>query len=87
MTTGYSLSFRPSVEKDLRRLSPDALQRVLMHIESLINNPRPSGSLKLKGAQNTYRVRVGDYRIVYDLDEEERIVIVQYIRHRKDADK
>jgi mRNA interferase RelE/StbE len=81
----YKVIFKPSVEKDLRSLPRPAVRRVLERAEALSENPLPRGSLKLTGAEQSYRIRVGDYRIVYTVDQELRRVIVYYVRHRRDV--
>jgi mRNA interferase RelE/StbE len=81
----YKIILKPSVEKDLRSLPPSVLRRVFKRIEALEDDPRPRGSLKLAGAEQLYRIRVGDYRIVYTLDESSAQVVVYYVRHRRDV--
>jgi mRNA interferase RelE/StbE len=81
----YKVTLKPSVEKDLRSLPPSALRRAFKRIEALENDPCPRGSLKLAGAEQLYRIRVGDYRIVYTVDKDSRQVVVYYVRHRRDV--
>jgi len=54
-------------------------------IEALAADPVPSGSVKLVGSEALYRIRVGDYRVVYSVDREARKVIIQYVRHRREV--
>lgn len=81
----YSIQFKPVVEKDLKGLSKTTLLRVFKQIIALQNQPLPHQALKLAGAGHLYRLRVGDYRIIYEIDRAENIIIVHYIRHRKDV--
>ncbi len=81
----YSISFKPSVEKDLRSLPKAILGRVLSGIESLKSEPFPPPSVKLAGAQRLHRLRVGDYRVVYEVSLRTRQVIIHYVRHRRDV--
>ena len=81
----YSVLLKPSVEKDLRALPRSALPRVLAKIAALASNPLPSQSVKLSGAEALYRVRVGDFRIIYGVDHPSKTVLIHYVRHRKDA--
>jgi mRNA interferase RelE/StbE len=83
----YSVVLKPSVEKDLRGLTRPIVRRVWERIEALANEPMPRQSTKLAGAERLYRVRVGDYRIVYSVDHAARTVIIQYVRHRSAAYK
>lgn len=79
----YSVTLKPSVEKDLRSLPKAALVRVMNRIEELGRNPIPRQSVKLTGAERLYRIRVGDYRIIYAVEAEARQVVVYYVRHRR----
>ena len=81
----YSLWFKPSVEKDLRRLPRDAAERVLRWTERLRDNAFPRQAIKLSGAERLYRIRIGDYRIVYEVDTRAGKVVIQYVRHRRTA--
>ncbi len=81
----YNVILKPSVEKDLRVLPAAMLKRVFQRIETLKDDPYPRGSRKLAGAEQLYRIRLGDYRIVYTVDKASRQVIVYYVRHRRDV--
>jgi mRNA interferase RelE/StbE len=79
----YRVVFRKSVARDMRRIPSRDLRRILATIESLSEDPRPAGIEKLPGRE-TYRVRQGDYRIIYEIKDEEVIVVVVKVGHRKD---
>jgi len=64
----YSILLKPSVQKDLRGLTGPVVRRVWARIEALADEPLPRQSIKLAGAEHLYRLRVGDYRIVYSVD-------------------
>jgi mRNA interferase RelE/StbE len=81
----YSLLLKPSVEKDLRPLPSSVVQRVLRKVEALASEPNPPQSVKLTGAEHLFRIRVGDYRIIYGVDHEAKVITVHYVRHRKEA--
>ena len=81
----HSIRLKRSVEKDLRGLPAAASSRVLQQIEKLGSNPFPRGARKLTGAEHFYRVRVGDYRIIYAVDSSANLITVHYVRHRRDA--
>jgi len=81
----YRVVFKPSVEKDLRRIRKDAVRRILDAARRLGENPFPRQAVKLSGADRLYRIRVGDYRIVYEVDTHQKIVTVHYVRHRGTA--
>ena len=81
----YSLGFKPSVEKDLQSIPRAMVSRLLDRIDRLPANPTPPQSTKLQGAERLYRLRVGDYRVVYEVDREAEQITVHYVRHRRDV--
>jgi mRNA interferase RelE/StbE len=82
--TRYRLSFKASVAKDLRQLPKRGVQGVLKRIEGLADDPRPNGSEKLSG-QERFRVRQGTYRIIYEIRDQELVVMVVKVGHRRDV--
>jgi mRNA interferase RelE/StbE len=80
----YKVVFKPSVHKDFRSLPKSAAGRIFQHLEALENEPFPRQSIKMSGAENSYRIRVGDYRIVYEVDHDHKQIAVLFVRHRKD---
>jgi mRNA interferase RelE/StbE len=81
----YRLVVKPSVEKDLRSLPKPMIARALEQIEQLKDDPFPRQSLKLTGAEQLYRLRMGDYRIIYGVDVGAREITVHYVRHRREV--
>jgi mRNA interferase RelE/StbE len=81
----YKVIIKPSVYKDLRILPKATARRVIQNIERLHENPKPRQSIKLAGAEHLYRIRVGDYRIIYEIDQEIGGITVIYVRHRQDV--
>jgi mRNA interferase RelE/StbE len=81
----YSISFARSARNELERISSDFAERILAKIETLAGNPRPSGVIKLYGQKNLWRMRVGDYRVVYSIDDFSKTIDVSVIRHRRDV--
>ena len=81
----YSLTFKPSVEKDLERISHETVTRVMKRIQGLALDPLPPQAIKLSGSERLYRIRVGDYRVVYEVDARARLVVIHYVRHRRDV--
>lgn len=81
----YKIQFKRSAQKDLRKLETVLIKRFLNAVESLAIDPTPRNSKKLKGVENVYRIRVGNYRIVYDVDEIHNMITIYYIRHRDDV--
>ncbi|MGD1908925.1 MAG: type II toxin-antitoxin system RelE/ParE family toxin [Leptolyngbyaceae cyanobacterium] len=81
----YEILIQPSAQRRLRKL-PAAVQKDLIAlIERLADDPRPSNCKKLKGRQNRYRVRSGDYRIIYSIEDSTLVVRVIKVGHRRDV--
>ena len=74
-----------AAEKDLKKLPGEIFQRIIIHIKSLSETPRPSGCRKITGTKNDWRIRVGDYRIIYEVDDNARVVKVMRVRDRREA--
>ncbi|HET7212957.1 MAG TPA: type II toxin-antitoxin system RelE/ParE family toxin [Terriglobia bacterium] len=81
----YNILFKPSVEKDFSSLPKSILQRVIARIDSLAESPYPAGSMKLSGAEKLYRLRAGEYRIIYEVDAKAKKITVHYVRHRREV--
>ena len=84
MTGSYSLVIKTSAERELHALPKEDLRRVVDRIRALAATPRPHGNEKLSG-QERYRIRKGDYRIVYAIDDEARLVEIVKIGHRREV--
>ncbi len=81
----YSIVFARAARKELEKLPSAIVKRIFGKIEALAVEPRPSGCKKLKGTHDLWRLRVGDYRVIYSIfDDEVRIDIIS-IRHRRQA--
>ena len=80
----YALEYLPSASKSIEKLPRQIQQRILDRLEVLSSNPRLPGSVKLSG-QDAYRVRVGDYRIIYTIHDQRLIVVVIHIGHRREV--
>jgi mRNA interferase RelE/StbE len=81
----YQVVFAQSARKELQRLPREVAQRILARINQLRTNPRPAGSIKLTGSKDLWRVRSGDYRVVYRVDDGALLVEIMVVRHRRDA--
>jgi mRNA interferase RelE/StbE len=73
--------------RELQRLDPTVTRRILGIIERLAKTPRPSGCSKLTGSQDEWRIRVGDWRVLYTVDDPTQVVDIAAVRHRSDADR
>lgn len=81
----YAIRFARSARKELERLDSELIERVFARIESLAINPRPPGCRKLKGNSNLWRIRVGDYRVLYEILDPTATIDVIAVRHRREA--
>ena len=81
----YSIEVKPSARKELEALPDDLLARVLQKMEALSATPRPAGCKKLKGYRDQWRVRVGDWRVVYIIDDPAKLVSITRIAHRREV--
>lgn len=81
----YQISLTPSAQKDLGSLPAKIQRQVAARIDALADDPRPDGAKKLKGGRNEYRLRSGDFRVLYQIHDDRVLVIVVRIADRKDA--
>jgi mRNA interferase RelE/StbE len=81
----YTVIISRSAMRELDRLSKSVSGRIAIRINSLAADPRPRGSIKLSGTARMHRIRMGDYRVIYEIDDVRHIVDVLRIRHRSDA--
>ena len=81
--TDYVITFARSAEKELAALPITVVLRARLAIDALAVNPRPSGCKKLRNARGRWRVRVGDYRVVYTINDKQRLVDIETVRHRR----
>jgi mRNA interferase RelE/StbE len=81
----HNVLLERKAEKDLDRLPPNIRSRIVFALRSLADNPRPRGCRKLVGGINDWRIRVGEHRILYEIDDNNRLVRVNRVRHRRDV--
>jgi len=81
----YAVELLPSAARDLAGLEPSVQRRVARRIDQLAEDPRGGGSVKLRGAGEIWRARVGDYRILYSIEDDWLLVLVIKIGHRRDV--
>ncbi|MFH1738485.1 MAG: type II toxin-antitoxin system RelE/ParE family toxin [bacterium] len=81
----YRIVFTRAARRSLTSLPEHILPRVDARILALSSNPRPHGVKKLKGPEGHYALRVGDYRVIYDIQDDRLVVIVIRIRHRRES--
>ena len=81
----YRVALATSASRELARLPPALVVRIVTRLERLAINPRPPGCKKLRGGDKEWRIRVGDYRIVYEVDDRVRSIDVTRIAHRREV--
>lgn len=79
----YRVVLSKSAEKGLQKLPMDAIARIVLALQSLETEPRPSGCKKLKGVANLWRIRIGNYRAIYSIEDVILLIDVRLIGHRK----
>ena len=81
----YALGIKPSARKELENLSDSLIARLVPKINSLAADPRPSSCRKLHGYKDVWRIRVGDYRVVYIIDDDRKIVSITRVARRREV--
>mgnify|MGYP001209456059 CR=1 FL=1 len=81
----YEVLIERGVERDLKRLPLREFKRIVRAMKDLARDPRPSGSRKLVGSERDWRLRVGDYRVLYEIEDAGKIVRVLHAKHRREA--
>jgi mRNA interferase RelE/StbE len=79
----YTIELTSRALKDLSRLAKAVRVRIGNRVDALANDSRPRGSIKLSGSDDLFRIRVGDYRVIYSVDDEERIITIARVKHRR----
>jgi mRNA interferase RelE/StbE len=83
--SNYIVEVKPPARKELEALTDDVMARVIRKLDSLGDTPRPAGCKKLKGYKDLWRVRVGDWRVVYVIDDAAKLISVMRIAHRREV--
>jgi mRNA interferase RelE/StbE len=81
----YRVVVAERAEKDLARIPAKEVPRIIRKIDSLPENPRGRGKRKIIGAEDLWRARVGDWRVIYEIDDAEYVISVLRVRHRREA--
>ena len=81
----YQVTFARSARKELESLDAEIVGRIFRKIERLAEDPRPAGCLKLVGENNLWRIRIGDYRVIYSIEDKKEVVDIVAVRHRREA--
>jgi len=81
----YEVYLERAAENDLKRLPRSTFHRIISQIRALADNPRPSGCRKLAGSKKDWRIRIGDHRVLYEIDEKVKAVRIMRVRHRREV--
>jgi mRNA interferase RelE/StbE len=81
----YRITFARSARHELEVLDPSVIRRILPKVESLTTHPRPHGSRKLTGEKNLWRIRIGDYPVIYSIFDHEQQIDITAVRHRREV--
>lgn len=81
----YKVEWKSSAERELKGIDRLVIPKIIEAVDMLTQNPFPSQSRKLLGVEASYRLRVGDYRVIYQVDTSEKTVVIFHVRHRKEA--
>ena len=81
-----NILWKASAEHDLKRkVDRQYIPKILTAIDALSKNPFPAKCKKLKGAESSYRIRIGDYRVIYQVNTQHKTIVIYHIRHRREA--
>ena len=83
----YRIKWKKSAYKELRKINNKHIPKIIDAVEKLSVNPFPSDVKKLSGSEKTFRIRVGDYRIIYEIKKQKLIILIIRVRHRNDVYK
>ena len=83
----YTIKWKASAKKELKKIDKKEIPKILKAVESLAIDPHPANHKKLLGTDHIYRIRIGNYRVVYFLEDNELIIEIVRVKHRKDVYK
>ena len=81
----YKVEITPAAKRQIKKLIQSVQLAIVERLEQLAENPRPPGVLKMQGAESLYRIRVGDYRIIYEIQDQTLLIAVVKVGHRGDV--
>jgi mRNA interferase RelE/StbE len=81
----HEVSIERTAQRDLKDLPSQIFRRIILHVQALAQNPRPPGCHKITGSKSDWRIRIGDYRVIYEIDDKAKVVRVMRVRHRREV--
>ena len=83
----YKVEITPAAQRTIKKLPKNIQRLIIAKIELLANDPRPGGVVKLSATESLYRVRTGDYRIIYEIQDKILLIVITKVGHRRDVYK
>ena len=83
--TSFEIRWKTSAKKELKKLEPSVIEKIITAVEKLLETPYPQGVRKIQGAEHTYRIRIGDYRVIYSIYANVLLIEIIKIGHRKEV--
>ena len=80
----YEVLLERRAQRDIKKLPTEVFHRIIQPIKALAEDPKPPGCRKIAGSKNDWRIRIGEYRVIYEIDEHAEAVKVMRIRHRRE---
>lgn len=81
----YRIELSPAAQRQARRLTAEAARHIRAELRKLVDDPRPAGSIKLTGFASVWRIRVGDFRVIYEVNDRKRLLMVLRIARRNES--
>jgi len=81
----FEILWKSSSEHDLRKIAHQYIPQIIKAVEGLSEDPFPNNCRKLRESESSYRIRIGDYRVIYQVDSQSKVVTIFHVRHRKEA--
>jgi len=81
----YKIQWKSSAKKEFKKIDKTEIKKIFLSIENLSNDPFPTNYKKLLGTESIYRIKVGNYRVIYSIEKDELIIEIIRVRHRKEA--
>jgi len=81
----YEVLLERRAQRDIKKLPAEVFHRIIPSIKALAEDPKPPGCRKIAGSKNDWRIRIGEYRVIYEIDEHAEAVRVMRVRHRREV--
>lgn len=85
MNPVYKILLEQAAQRDLKKLTANSFQKIIMEIKALTEDPRPANCRKIVGTLHDWRIRVGTFRIIYEIDDKSKVIKIMRVRHRREV--